>query len=1255
MLPCVIESLRHHLKGSRRHMCVTSRVSVCLLLFSLLSLSQSSVPATIQGTAPNRASDSTGVILYTGELDGLLGSWAGVDPPLSDDDWTALVDANAGYLLEHKHSSSAILLGMGDNFAPDLPSNQYDPRNIVALRLSPHPMNRVIRFMNQAGYDAVVPGKEDFAFGIEFLRAIAEQNSVPLIANNLTVQSKPSNECLSYPPPTPSLPLLTNQVSTPVSSPSSASGSGAAGSGGGGGGGGKGKGGHGGAGGGAAPGAAPGAGTAGSNNGNSCPLSGSPQSSGTQPSPSPSKLRPALVWPSADAVYPWTASLAISVSNAKVPLGNDAWMCPYSPDVSKVDEIVPENCVKWPRTPAEPSSEETSIQENTFQTKLYSFSLVDVSSLPFKADGIIPQDQPAGPTGKLYPGNVLKFCVEEQQPLTQGRMSKAEYVCTLLPIMVRRTLLRRAWISASDNYVVFGVLAPDTLNGLPDIDRQWATDKLHPQMQVTVSDPASPLIQAMNAYDLLNPTKTARAIVLAQMTPAESKALADTLGARPFTRQRLRRTQVSLILSAADSVEATPDLIVRVPTPQTTTSQVATSQGNFIPVITPSPIFQKAKCLSESPDQIESCVARLEYTQNYGSLINVAATSYSQAIQPQASTDKTFCDNQIRKTWECDVLDKMRITLNDTHRKWHADLAILEQKNFDYARSNIRPDLPASGTLLPGPSPDQMVRALWNAGNLTRVTLLGSTLMSILSQNQANQAQNFETSPSIRQSEQLRILGIFQDRDTYYIRGIPLDATKLYAVATSDNLATTNSDYAALASQDQNLPEVFWQDGKTESIVDIAVLLTQPLLAESDLEGNYNPAQMGSVTPTDVWQALPKVAPLALTHSNRVLFASPSPVDLRRLAQLEPVWHDTVQQLSIGFSNARPSQSDQSIGANLGGVTNPNVVSPHSDTFSVVSDSRLEYYLRRGHCDFCLADLGADEQINFTRSRQGSTTPAQPATSTDGTPVSTTSVSYPANTYMWSPFVELQTNKLDYWKPIVLRPGVLTANVAAQRQYLTSGTAGIDFLLEEKRAITFGGGVGTRFEQDDFNYVEFGYNYQMSYHILSDIMVPGQPPCFLNSKTTISMCAMKLPGTIGVPLEASYSNYGQNGGYFLGTWTQPFPLHPFGKVQPIYPFNPIRKVLFLNQMTAFGNFFAYGNASSSSALTRYAFALNDTLQISLPANFTFGPSYNWFFFQANGHFPGASLHRSSLSAQLSYSFDWHSGLSLSKAAAGKIQ
>lgn len=166
------------------------------------------------------------------------------------------------------------------------------------------------------------------------------------------------------------------------------------------------------------------------------------------------------------------------------------------------------------------------------------------------------------------------------------------------------------------------------------------------------------------------------------------------------------------------------------------------------------------------------------------------------------------------------------------------------------------------------------------------------------------------------------------------------------------------------------------------------------------------------------------------------------------------------------------------------------MVSPHSDTLSAVADARVEHYFRRDACRFCIADVGVDGQTNFTRSIQGSTTPSTQTMTTLGTLVPTTSVSFPANNYLASPFLEVQAG--GFWKPIVLRPAFVTANVASVKQFLSSGntklgiTPNLDFELDQKRAVSVGEGIGTRFEASDFSYLEVGFVYQRSYNVLSD-------------------------------------------------------------------------------------------------------------------------------------------------------------------------
>jgi hypothetical protein len=282
-----------------------------------------------------------------------------------------------------------------------------------------------------------------------------------------------------------------------------------------------------------------------------------------------------------------------------------------------------------------------------------------------------------------------------------------------------------------------------------------------------------------------------------------------------------------------------------------------------------------------------------------------------------------------------------------------------------------------------------------------------------------------------------------------------------------------------------------------------------------------------------------------------------------------------------------------------------------------------------------------DQQVNFQRSRQGSITPPTATVTTTGQPIPEEATSYPGNTLIVSPFIELQTNKTVFWKPIVMRPPLVTTNLASLPQYLggTPATKGTDFYFLQKRTYSLGWDGGTRYEGSDLNYFELGYTHQKSYDVLSSVFVPGKSPCPLIDKSTLKSCAGTFAATPGAILTATYNNYSQNGAYWLGMTT-------FGLTKTL-----------LVQSSTFGTFFGYGSHSASTALTHYAVEMTNSPQyLVYKTGITLGPTYNLFFFQANArHTIGASLTRRDLGAQVNYLFNWHAGMSVRDALRGKSQ
>jgi hypothetical protein len=1194
-------------------------------------------------------------VLYTGDIDGFLGSWKSCAENPSKPCKANYNYVNSISKVAHlkELNPGAILVGMGDNLGPDW-SLLNPPPSSPPSRLSPLltqrgnilvPLsNNAIHFLSN--YDAVVPGKQDFVFGVEFLRALGDAKrsggSLPLIANNLTVQFKAPPPSISYPTPTPASPALPNQVANALSASSSAA-AGAGSPAGGAGGKGKGKGGGGGGGGGAT-GAAATTSTAGGSTGT--PAAGN---SGQQVSLAGcgsgaagngtvgntlDESQPQVRWPDSCAIYPWTTELVVSIPNNYMTINNTALVCSAS-----------NRCKIW-GPPTDAAEFGTSSAYQRYE--------VDTADIPVERNGEFKSPGQDIDSGALFPGTSVKVCVDlKLQTPTPGSNSEAVNRCTP-PTTVQSPIFQHAWLShpnipakttlaqggpitAVYHYAIFGVLASDTLNGLSEVNQEWYSSDPFTIPQIAVRDAGSALSQAIRAYNLLNSDTPALGIVLAQMSPSEAKLLADSLGENRYVQSG--RTRIDVLLSAADLTEGSPNLTINLP------KRESSSQPSFVPVITPAPVFEEENCLEKG---VSDCIASLQINKSPDGSASLTNYPSDMPLERGAATSimrwpTPFCSTAVTWTWECDTLRKMMDEMTADYPHFPPDVAILEEKDFDYVRGGFSPSQQP-------PSSQQAFQALWNAGNLTRVSLLGSTINAILQQNLAVQSQSFQVLASARKAQQLKILGIEQVGKQYYIKGIPINGNEIYYVATTDNLANSTSDYPMLASQDQNVPEIFWRKDGTIDIAGIGQAAyvnrtrggnTRPpeTLRLQDLEA---PLTANLIQPSSRQSRSANTAtePQAFTYSTRTL-AYPKQSPTYNVESM-PLLRFVLYQAAFGYSNSDPNQLSQNIGANLGGVTNPNVVTPSSSNFSATVNWRLAYYWQRSSCSFCPGAIGSDVQLNFVRSAQGSTTPppAVPTTTTTGQAIPSTSISFPGNTYTVSLFLQSQT-KFSIWKPWVIRPPLFTGNVLAIPEYLSSSTPNVNFYFSQHKTYALGGYAGTRLDWDDFRYIEAGYVYQTTRNVLTSVTIPGMTPCFLSGKETLSKCAMTFAGSPGAILTPSYSTYHQQGGYWLLMLTSPFSVKS--------------RIRLMNQFSSVGNFYAYGSYTQSSALTHYAIQASECLQVALPANLSVGPTESIFLFQANGHFEGSSLIRKSFGIQLNYSFDCRSGGSFGKCMVGKIQ
>ncbi len=551
-----------------------------------------------------------------------------------------------------------------------------------------------------------------------------------------------------------------------------------------------------------------------------------------------------------------------------------------------------------------------------------------------------------------------------------------------------------------------------------------------------------------------------------------------------------------------------------------------------------------------------------------------------------------------------------------------ADIAFLQQNDF-YGDCNYEGP---PGPNLPWDLSEMVGRVLWNSGYLTRVSVSGATLRTILqNSDKIKQQENSSTSEPIVRKQDLVYLGVSKANGLYFVDGEAVDDNKIYSVATSDQLAFESSIYPQFGQLDLVAPSVFFGwDKHTYSIGQLtAARLTSEKEAEA-LDRNKVVAQ----GPPESEPLKPPLGPKS------------TPLDKASTAELAVQNRHfltlTLQQASIGYTNSKPSQTDANINSNLAGVTNPNVAAPHSDSLSY-SDSFRLIDQWTPHWNF-----GLDQLISFARSRQGSLTATTQMTPS-GQVVPSETINLSANSLIASPFIEFQWHRYqgNHWK-LVARPITFSTQLSRTLQFLTTGTKGLVYELDLRRQENWQPSVGARYEENTLTFFEAGYLNQTARNVLAGLDIDGVAHSLTAGVTAAEVAAMAMPkansGSTAIP---SYGTFHQQGGYWLGMYTHQL----FGRTKNV-------KITY--QGLTYGNFFAYGPVNqTSTALTRYAAELANSVQVQLWGNISIGPSYNIFWFQDQSHSAGDNLTRRDWNLQLNYQFDWHEGLEWKYALAGK--
>jgi uncharacterized membrane protein YgcG len=1174
---------------------------------------------------PAFASAQEAAIMYTGQTYGYLRS-EDVSKPDSL--------AHAFVLSRERIAElypQAILVGTGDNFAPDYGA-RFDANNQPLSRIDGPdrgcPLTTVdlksgaVQFFLDEHYDALVPGRYDFYFGAEFLRRAGA--CLPMLGANVAIApvkplATPQPLCAANPL------LLPTQVSLPIQS----AGKGQQGQSGG-------SGGAGGSGGSQSKAGGSKGGSSGSNSGQtqSCltPLQGG----------APGSTAGFNLFPSADAIYPWSTEFQFTLTSDVLPSSVHAEICERAP---KSEGFYDPNTQKdWCKPLKSQGSTAASATMN-----LYAFN-VDGPNVPIRRAHygdqdtvLVSLDDSGDSRGRLLPGSNLAICIQGAYALGKGDDNRP-FSLSCVPFQVQHPIFPTIWVEIQEpsvNYAIFGAVDPSIQGLISNDDSRWAKGKSD-AFQVSMADPELPVSQAVYAFasyhhaDYPNWKK----VLLAGMPPAAAKSLATALSWDGYG--------FLAVISAADNLEKTPNMTLLVPS----SNLGSNIPAPIAPVITPHPVIQRGICqpapafhppgctrgqaawaadyplelLAIGPETPPDPVMYTNYSDMQSPVFPAALKTTVANIKDRACAQLTFLlndlDTKLNPTqgpqcnddsaFKCSTLRKMKETLD-------ADIGMLQLL-----------DLPTTGCVYEfdphGPLSATINRLFPGGSLLTRASLSGATLRAVLQASDTIAAADASsTNPPVQPDRELVYVGVTRAQGTYYVNGVAIDDSKIYSVATSDRLALGDDKYPQFAQVDLASPSVF--RGNPEQSYRIADL------AESALTAAEPPlVPRSDVIAQAIWPTSSNS-----TKSSKTIADNGDPFEkvgpIEREAQDRSFWTVTLQQATASYSFSKPNKSDQNIAQNLAGVTNPNVAAPHNESVSFGDNLRA---IQQFTTDF---DWGTDEQLTYSKNRQGNLSATSTAITTpSGTPVPSDSISLSANTLIVSPFAEFQRHRYQpHWKYLVLRPATYSTDVAQNRQFLKTAVKTEEYELTLERQWNWQPSIGTRLERDNLNYFEFGFIHQNAMDVLSGLTVNGvfTPTTSGATPSSITTPVTPKPGDVAIP---SFNTFHQNGGYWLGMYTRKLPY--------------LNKVVY--QGVTYGNFFAYGSFDrTSSVLSRYAVEFGNSLQIPVLGNLSFGPAFNMFFFQDQSHANGNSLIRKDLFLQLNYLFDWHEGLAWSDALKGK--
>lgn len=352
----------------------------------------------------------------------------------------------------------------------------------------------------------------------------------------------------------------------------------------------------------------------------------------------------------------------------------------------------------------------------------------------------------------------------------------------------------------AQDVAIFGAIDPHLLDYVGLLNVSWKNTEDRFNTKAAVKDPAEAL-REMNEYFEANyryvhhkPFQGIK-VLLAQMTPETAEILAARLG------------NYQVIVSEADPERATYDHKTELDWSSTGLNKK--NQTRFVAV--PEPFYDGARKTQSSPWNVDLgslTIASSSFMQGNWHLTSEHLESPVQYVRPNLTAySKKLSERLPRDCYQgqaaaAEDAEKIEwLTLCAIQHASEADVAILQKRDF-FSVIGLEP------RAKPPETPryelqDLVERIVWKGDFMTVNYLSGSTLQKIMTQSKGFDSDDSSSlSLADETGRGLLAIGIRYDSDhsEYVVNGRPLDPGKLYSVVSSDFVTGGDTGYPDIAS-----------------------------------------------------------------------------------------------------------------------------------------------------------------------------------------------------------------------------------------------------------------------------------------------------------------------------------------------------------------------------------------------------------------------------------------------------------------------